>query len=94
MILSTIFQNLLAFIKFLYGELRLFYQTPKDYLYLYTYPTDKKVKIEPYDPHVTATGEFISGKINKLFPGVKVHFIGSPVLGIDGQKGQVYPHVM
>lgn len=70
----------------IYAELRLFHQNPREYIYLFTYPQNRRVSIESYDPQVTKVGKFLVRKINKLYPELKVHFIGSAVLGIAGQR--------
>lgn len=78
--------QLVRYLKIFYRDLLIFWKTPREYLYSFTYPTNKYVSIKPYDPSVTHTGEKLVGKIHALYPDLKVNFIGSSVLGISGQK--------
>ncbi len=70
----------------IYIELLMFLKGPKQYLYLYTYPSDKYVKIKPYDPKVTELGNKLISRIHKLYPKLKIHFFGSAALKIAGQR--------
>lgn len=67
-------------------DFSLFLKTPKDFVYSFTYPTNKTITIEPYNPGVTRTGNKLTAKVRAIFPELKVHFIGSARLGILGQK--------
>lgn len=67
-------------------DILLLWKTPREYLYSFTYPTDKYIHIKPYDPEVKHKGEELINKIHALYPALKVNFIGSSVLGISGQK--------
>lgn len=67
-------------------DLKLLWKTPIEYLYSFTYPDDKYVQILPYDPKVTEIGQQLVNKIQKIYPYLKVIFIGSAVLGIAGQR--------
>lgn len=67
-------------------EMLLLTQTPKEYIYTFTYPANKRIKIEEYDPHVTQVGIKLIKKIQKKLPNLKVCFIGSAALQILGQK--------
>lgn len=67
-------------------DIRLFLQTPKEYLYLYTFPADQKVVLEPWDPQVRRLGQKLLKQIRRKYPRLVVHFIGSAMLGIEGQR--------
>ena len=86
MVLKKMKRKLKSLIKIAHRDTLLLWKTPREYLYSFTYPTDKYVNIMPYDPAVTRTGEKLISKIHALYPDLKVHFIGSSVLGISGQK--------
>ncbi len=70
----------------LHRDLRLFLKSPKDYIYTYSYPANKKINIQPYDPKVTKIGNNLVKKINKSNPNIKIHFLGSAALRIPGQR--------
>lgn len=67
-------------------EIMLFLRSPKEYLYLYTYPKDRYVKIEAYNAEVRKVGEDLIKKIHRRYPLLKIHFLGSTALKIAGQK--------
>ena len=60
-------------------------QSPKDYLYSFTYPTNRFVKIRPYKPSLQTTADKIINKIHKAAPNLKVYFVGSASFHISGQ---------
>lgn len=72
--------------KLLRRDILLLWKSPREYLYSFTYPTDKYVSIKPYNPAVTRTGEKLVRMIHTFYPDLKINFIGSSVLGISGQK--------
>lgn len=67
-------------------ELRLFWQSPRAYLYSYSYSAKTSVRLGPFDPRVLELGRLLVLHIRYANPEIKVHFIGSAVLGIFGQK--------
>jgi hypothetical protein len=80
--LPTLLKHKTAFQR----EMLLFLQTPREYIYIFTYPTDKTVKIEDYNPHITQVGIKLIKKIQKELPNLKIRFIGSAALRIPGQN--------
>lgn len=60
--------------------------TPDEEKYLETFSKTKKVKIFAYDKKSKEITDEIIAKINKFIPELEVKFIGSPALGISGQK--------
>lgn len=81
---------LLSFIKqyflLLRRELSLLAKSPREYIYSYTFPTNKTIKIEKYNPRVTKLGESFIKKLRAKHPELKIYFVGSAVLKIAGQK--------
>jgi GrpB-like predicted nucleotidyltransferase (UPF0157 family) len=75
-----------AFCQRLVRDLRLFWRNPIDFLYSFTYSKHKKIKIAPYDPAVSALGRSLVARIQKKYPSLEVHFIGSPAHKIAGQR--------
>ncbi len=67
-------------------NIKLFFQSPIEFLWSYTYPTDKKIKIFPYDPDVNKTGKNLKNLISKNIPGLTVYLIGSAAFKISGQR--------
>ena len=72
--------------KQLYKEFLLFRRNPIEYIYLFTYPADKKVVIQPYDPEITKVGEMLVNNIKTLLPEMPAYYIGSSALRIAGQR--------
>lgn len=66
-------------------DVSLFLQTPKNYLYLFTYPTNKFVRIKPYNSGLQDTADKIINRINKAIPDLKIYFVGSASFHISGQ---------
>lgn len=60
--------------------------TPEEEKYLRSFSKTKTVKIFEYDKKSQEIAEGIIEKINKSIPELEVKFIGSPTLGISGQK--------
>lgn len=60
--------------------------TPEEEKYLSSLSKTKRVKIFKYDKKSQKIVDEIIGKINKSIPELKVKFIGSPALGIFGQR--------
>lgn len=75
--------NILKKIK---RDVMLLINSPREYLYSFTYFYTKKIKIDKYDVKTTELGNMFVKKINKLLPNLKVNFFGSAALKIDGQK--------
>lgn len=67
-------------------DVYLFWKGPIAYLYTFTYSTEKKIQILPYDPTVTKLGEKLVKKIKNKFPQLPILFYGSARLKIDGQR--------
>ncbi len=65
-------------------DIRLLIKSPRDYLYSFSYPGNKKVIIKPFDPGVTRVVQKITADLKILCPGLRVHFIGSSGLKIAG----------
>lgn len=85
-----IFHNLIYRFSVLYRFIRrdvsLLLKSPVEYLYSFTYSTNKKVHIRPFNPRVGKTGEKLIANIRKVYPDLKTYFIGSAALGIPGQR--------
>lgn len=79
----TIINGHLARLK---RDLLLLWRSPIEYVYSFTYPSNKYVKIYPYDPKITKIGEDIIQQIHTYYPHLDVHFIGSAVFKIAGQR--------
>lgn len=71
--------------KLLKLEWRLFIQSPKRYLYIFTFPKNKYITISNFDPKLKIKGEEIVARLAKEFPFAKVHFFGSVALELPGQ---------
>jgi predicted nucleotidyltransferase len=67
-------------------DLKLLVESPREYLFSFTYPDDDKIVIRPYDPAVTKLGESLVEKIHKSSPNLKVYFYGSAALKVSGQR--------
>ncbi len=67
-------------------NLKLFMQTPREFLYLYAYSPRKRVRIKPYNPKALRVGRRVVKRIEKMHPDLSVHFIGSAVLHLPGQN--------
>ncbi len=74
------------FAKNLKRDIVLLWNMPIEYLYSFTYSTQKQIKIEPYDPEVTKTGQTMIDQIHAQYPSLKIHFLGSAALKIAGQR--------
>lgn len=67
-------------------DIGLLIKTPREFVYSFTYPADQQVEIAPYDPAVKKIGERLVTQMHDACPGLKIHFLGSAVLGIAGQR--------
>ena len=67
-------------------DLLLLIRAPKEFVYSFTYPRNRYVTILPYDKATTIIGKDLVEKIKRKYPELTVHFSGSAVLGIVGQK--------
>ncbi|NMC36490.1 hypothetical protein GYA49_05600 [Candidatus Beckwithbacteria bacterium] len=65
-------------------HLTLFWQTPKDYLYSFTYSGKRKIAIKPFSGHARKVACEIIAWAESTFPGTTVYFVGSTNLGIEG----------
>ncbi|MDQ3099444.1 MAG: hypothetical protein M3Q44_06895 [bacterium] len=72
--------------KTIIRDLSLLIHSPVEYLYSFTYSDQEKVTIEPFSQQVRDTGNKLVRKIKKNLPDLTVHFVGSPVFGIPGQR--------
>lgn len=72
--------------KIIKRDLMLLLNTPREYLYSFTYPSYKKIIISKYDKRVYQFGRNITKKVNSLLPKLKIHFYGSAALKICGQR--------
>jgi GrpB-like predicted nucleotidyltransferase (UPF0157 family) len=61
-------------------------QTPKNYLYSFTLPKDKKVELSSYNPQAKKIADEILSIVKTINPLLVAHFIGSASLGIPGQN--------
>lgn len=73
-------------IKKIIYEVNIFWKAPKEYIWIYTYPKDKKVDIEEYNPEIKEQAQGFVNKITKMLPNLKIHFLGSVALEVPGQK--------
>lgn len=71
-------------IKSVLFHLDLLLHSPKAYLFSYTVSTTDKVVIKPYSEAAFKKGSEITKKIKLACPELKVSFVGSTSLGIDG----------
>ena len=62
------------------------YERAKAYLYSYTLSSNKKVRIQPYDPRTAKIAAALVQKIRGIYPALPVHFIGSSRLKIAGMR--------
>lgn len=76
-------------IKVLRRDFFLFLKTPKAYLFSFTFSSQKKIEVKPYDPEVTSAGKELVAKIQSLLPNLKVHFVGAASLGIAQGDGDI-----
>ena len=67
-------------------DIHLLFSSFREFVYSFTYSKDKKIKISPFDPTVRQTGLEIVQKIKNVLPDSTIHFTGSAVLGIAGQR--------
>jgi len=65
-------------------HLSLLWHSPKDYLYSFSYPTNKRIVLKSFDPQILNVVEKLHQEIETAIPELKVHFLGSASLGIDG----------
>ncbi len=89
-------KNAIEFLKFnllpnfdlriFFRNIKLLLDSPKDFIYSFTIPVNKKVIIEKYDPRISKQAGELIRKINSLLPELKVHFYGSSALKIYGQN--------
>ncbi|MDO8650007.1 MAG: GrpB family protein [Candidatus Berkelbacteria bacterium] len=54
--------------------------------FLLQFPSDKIVKIQPYDPKTTEIGQQIINEVHGVLPGTEVIMIGSAAARIAGQN--------
>jgi hypothetical protein len=69
-----------------YRDLLLLIQSPKDYLYSFSYSPYKKISIGKYNPISNKIAEEIINEIRNQIPEVKIYFVGSSSLHIMGAK--------
>lgn len=74
-----------SFFKKIFRDLKLFFQSPKDFLYSYKYSNKKFVEIYPFDPDSLTSAKGLMEKIKKECPDLHIYLIGSVGLGIDGR---------
>lgn len=60
--------------------------TQKEQKFLQSIPESKKVSVKPFDPRAKEIGELIVSRIKKLFPNLKILFMGATALEIAGQN--------
>lgn len=72
--------------KNLRNYLRLLWESPKDFVYAFTYLDRKKVAIEPYDPELKVQADKLIAKIHAASPETAVYWMGSAALQICGKK--------
>jgi GrpB-like predicted nucleotidyltransferase (UPF0157 family) len=66
--------------------LSLLIESPRDFLYSFTYPDDDHVNIQPFNPGSVVVAKFIIRQIKKIDCKLKVYFIGSSALRIKGNN--------
>lgn len=67
-------------------HVNLFMNSPKAYLYSYTYSSQSTPNIVDFDPKAKRYGELLKKKIKRQVPNLSVNFVGSASLGIMGEK--------
>lgn len=75
-----------TFVEKVRWHLDLFWRTPKDYLYSYSYSTHTKPDITDFNPDSKKIGETFKRKIKRAVPSLTVDFVGSASFGIMGEK--------
>lgn len=86
LILSDIAEVITKWGSWLISELKLFYTTPKDYIYLLAIPATKKVHIVPYKNDLQKIADKLITQIQKKMPELKVNFVGSAKLKVLGER--------
>lgn len=79
-------QHNLSFLKRFQRNTILLVTCPREFLYSFKLPTEKKVQIIPYDPNMQKVAVEILQKLTTSLPGLSIHFVGSAALGIAGMK--------
>jgi GrpB-like predicted nucleotidyltransferase (UPF0157 family) len=77
------FKKILAEISL---DISLFLKSPVNFLFLFTYPTNRFTSLKPYDSNLQNTADIIIKKINQAAPDLKVNFVGSASLHILGKE--------
>ena len=72
-------------LKKLIRNIKIFLQTPKDFIYSFTFSTKKKVAINNYDPKSTEIGNKYVTEIKEKFPELDTHLIGSAGFELAGR---------
>ncbi len=70
-------------------DILLFLESPKAYLYTFTFSKEIKIHIKPYNPKLHKIGEHLVKKIKKAAPDLKIYFIGAANLGIVQGYGDI-----
>jgi phosphatidyl-myo-inositol alpha-mannosyltransferase len=79
-------KKLYNFINSIKDHLKCFLIQPRNYLYLLTYPTRKKVALEKCDPNVINISNNLKEMMINAGLNLKINFIGSSQLEIAGQR--------
>jgi len=72
-------------LKLIVRELRIFYQSPKDYLYSFTELKNPKINVRAYNPNTASKAKRVIADIHKLFPNLHTHLVGSTGLHSIGR---------
>ncbi|HVZ12494.1 MAG TPA: hypothetical protein VG965_05680 [Patescibacteria group bacterium] len=83
---SKIIRRFNSLAKYVAVDLKLLCESPKDYLYLYTYSNKRRVVMKPFRKDLSTTGQKIIAKIKHITPTLKVYFVGSAsykILGLN-----------
>lgn len=73
-------------IELIFRDLRLLFESPREYLYSYTFSTKKKANIQAFNPKVRDYGRELVKKITIKYPKLTIFFMGSASFGIAGQN--------
>lgn len=76
-------------INLLKRDIRLLIQSPRDYLYSFTYSVDKKIKIKPYNPAAAQLAKRLIRSLRKKYPHLTIYLYGSVDLGISQGEGDI-----
>lgn len=82
---SRLRKTILNKLDFISGEILLFLEGPKEYLYIFFLPKNQQVIMKPYRSNMQSAADKVVNRIKKIDPDLKIHFIGSASLHILGR---------